>query len=387
VLEVILILSALAIVYTYVGYPLLLGVFARWRRAPAAYAPAKPFVSLVIAAYNEQETIGAKVENSLALDYPADRFEIVVASDGSTDATADIVRRYASRGVRLSESPVRAGKTAAINRAMALTKGEIVVFSDANNLYDEGTLRAVVAPFSDPTVGAACGNKHIAHGDGPLGESEGTYWKYEGWIKRQETRLGSTVAVLGEVLAIRRELFEPAPENVINDDHYIALRILKRGYRVVYAPDAISRERVSATAEDEIARRTRMVAGLYQTLVRPRQLFPWKRPVVCWQLVSHKFMRPLVPLWMIATLAANVALVLQTGSALWIALLIGQIAFYTVAVIGLSRKADDRLSRALYVPTFLVSSNLAALLGLYRYSTGQQSPLWTRIRRRTWADD
>jgi cellulose synthase/poly-beta-1,6-N-acetylglucosamine synthase-like glycosyltransferase len=387
VLEVVLIGSAFAIVYTYLGYPLLLGLFARLRRAPVTYAPATPFVSLVIAAYNEQDTIAAKVENSLDLDYPRDRFEIIVASDGSTDATPDIVRGYAVQGVILSESPARGGKTAAINRAIALAKGEIVVFSDANNLYDVGTLRAAVAPFSDSTVGAACGNKHIAHGDGPLGESEGTYWKYEGWIKKQESRLGSTVAVLGEVLAIRRELFEPAPEAIINDDHYIALRILKRGYRVIYTPDAISRERVSPTVEDEIARRTRMVAGLYQTLVRPRELFPWKRPVVCWQLVSHKFMRPLVPLWMIAVLASNVALVLQTGAALWLALLVAQVAFYLVAIIGLSRTTDDRLSRVLYVPTFLVSSNLAALLGLYRYSTGQQSPLWTRSRRRTWADD
>src|SRR5205085_101074 len=187
------------------------------------------------------------------------------------------------------------------------------------------TLRAVVAPFVDPTVGAACGNKHIVRGDGALGDSEGTYWKYEGWIKRQETRFGCTVAVLGEVFAIRRELFEAAPDNIINDEFYIAMRIIKRGLRVVYVPEAISRERVSPSAEDEITRRTRMVAGLYQALVRPRELMPWKKPVVCWQLVSHKFMRPLVPLWMIAALATNVALALQTGTSPWSGLLAGQV--------------------------------------------------------------
>ena len=201
-------------------------------------------------------------------------------------------------------------------------------------------------------------------------------------IKRQETRLGCTVAVLGEVFAIRRELFEPAPDNIINDDFYIAMRIIKRGLRVVYVPEAISRERVSPSAEDEITRRTRMVAGLYQALVRPRELMPWKKPVVCWQLVSHKFMRPLVPLWMIAALATNVALALQTGTSPWSGLLAGQVVFYALALVGLQYPADGRVSRALYLPTFLVASNLAALLGLYRFSTGQQSTQWTRLRRR-----
>jgi len=375
--------SLIAIAYTYVGYPSLVGVLARLRPALEPYPPTTPFVTLLIAAYNEQDTIAAKLENSLALDYPADRFEIIVASDGSTDGTADIVKTYASHGVVLQQWSARCGKTAAINRAMCTARGDVVVLSDANNFYDPGTLRAVVAPFVDSTVGAACGNKHIARGDGALGDSEGAYWKYEGWIKRQETRLGCTVAVLGEVFAIRRELFEPAPDNIINDDFYIAMRIIKRGLRVVYVPEAISRERVSPSAEDEITRRTRMVAGLYQALVRPRELMPWKKPVVCWQIVSHKFMRPLVPLWMIAALAANVALALQTGtSAPWFGLLAAQVVFYALALVGLQYPADGRVSRALYLPTFLVASNLAALLGLYRFSTGQQSTQWTRLRRR-----
>ena len=277
------------------------------------YPPSTPFVSLVIAAYNEQDTIAAKIENSLALDYPAGSLR-----DHRRERRLD--RRDRRHRARVRE---HGRSCSAQRRARREDRGDQSGDRDDRQGRDRRALgreqplrrRARCAPWSrrSPTRGSA---RHAATSTsstatGRLGESEGTYWKYEGWIKEQETRLGSTVAVLGEVLAIRRELFEPAPENVINDDHYIALRILKRGYRVVYAPDAISRERVSATAEDEIARRTRMVAGLYQTLVRPRQLFPWKRPVVCWQLVSHKFMRPLVPLWMIAVLATNVALVLR----------------------------------------------------------------------------
>ena len=383
-LELIFWASALAIVYTYIGYPLLLGALAHLRPPAPAYPPSTPFVTLLISAYNEQDTIASKIDNSLALDYPPDQYEIIVATDGSTDDTVEIVSGYAAYGVVLSHSADRRGKTSAINRAMSAARGEIVVLSDANNFYEHATLRAVVAPFVDPTIGAACGNKRIAHGDGALGDSEGTYWRYEGWIKTQETRLGCTVAVLGEVFAMRRELFQPSPANIINDDFYIAMRILKQGYRIVYAPDAVSVERVSATAEDEITRRTRMVAGLYQALARPRELMPWKRPIECWKLVSHKFMRPLVPLWMISSLATNVALVLRTRAAApWGVLLVAQFVFYVIAIIGLQHATDGRVSRALYLPTFLLSSNVAALLGLYRYSTGQQSAYWTRLRRRT----
>ncbi len=374
--------SVAFIAYTYAGYPLLLGAFARLRRPVASYEPSTPSVTLLIAAYNEEQIIATKIENSLALDYPADAFEILVATDGSTDATPDIVRRYAFQGVRLSHRPARCGKTAAINHAMQQARGDIVVFSDANNLYDAGTLRAVVAPFSDPSIGAACGNKYIVPDDDTLAESEGLYWKYEGWIKRQETRLGSTVAVLGEVFAIRRTLFEAAPENIINDDFYMATRILRRGHRVVHVPEAVSAEHVSPTAADEVIRRTRMVAGMYQTIAHAPAVMPWRRPVVCWQLVSHKFMRPLVPLWMIAALVSNIALVLTHGGRPWIELLVAQGAFYVVALLGRQTARHSTLAKALYLPTFLVNSNVAALHGLYRFTTGQQTTQWTRLRRR-----
>jgi biofilm PGA synthesis N-glycosyltransferase PgaC len=189
--------------------------------------------------------------------------------------------------------------------------------------------------------------------------------------------------VLGEVFAIRRELFEPAPEHIINDDFYIATRILRRGFRVVHVPDAVSIEHVSPTAADEIVRRTRMVAGMYQAIARAPEILPWRRPVVCWQLVSHKFMRPLVPLWMIAALVANAALVFTTrGARPWLSVLVAQGAFYVVALLGRQTARHSVLAKALYLPTFLVNSNVAALHGLYRFTTGQQTAQWTRLRRR-----
>jgi cellulose synthase/poly-beta-1,6-N-acetylglucosamine synthase-like glycosyltransferase len=281
----------------------------------------------------------------------------------------------------LSYEPARRGKMAAINRAMPHATGEIVVFSDANNFYDPQTLRALVRPFADAHVGASTGAKVIAGGDGVLGESEGLYWRYESFIKKQETALDSCVGAAGEVLAIRRHLFEPPPEDIINDDFYLALRLLHRGYRVVYVPEARSVERVSPSAHDEVARRTRIVAGRYQALLHGPALLPWKRPLLVWEIVSHKFLRPLVPLAMLGALASNLVMVLQgwpLARLLWLL----HTVFYGTAVAGIYFQFDGKLGKVFYLPVFLVNSNLAALWGLYRFLRGKQSPRWQRAPRR-----
>ncbi|MBA3533968.1 MAG: glycosyltransferase family 2 protein, partial [Ardenticatenales bacterium] len=310
-----------SIVYTYVGYPLLLTLLARTRPQPRPYAPIRPTVTLLITAYNEEAVIAEKLENSLALDYPRERLQILVAADGSDDQTPEIVRGYAARGVELSFSPPRRGKMAAINRAMPLARGEIVVFSDANNLYDPTTLQALVKPFFDPEIGATSGAKVILRGDGALGESEGLYWKYESFVKKQETRLDSCAGVAGEIFALRRRLFESPPEAIINDDFYMAMRLIGRGYRVVYVPEARSAERVSLSAEDERARRARIIAGRYQAIALAPSYLPLQRPLVVWQIVSHKFLRPLVPFAMLGALVANSQALLwpprQGKDALW----------------------------------------------------------------------
>lgn len=388
-----------SIVYTYLGYPLLLTILAKvrpHRSREAVEARSRqnlPAVTLMITAYNEQETIAAKLRNSLSLDYPSERLQILVAADGSDDGTVDIVRSLGNQGVELSYSPPRLGKMAAINRAMAKARGEIVVFSDANNFYQPETIRELVREFSDPCVGAVTGSKTIAKGDGSLGESEGLYWKYEAFIRRQETRLGNSTGVVGEVLAIRRDLFEPPPEVIINDDFFMAVRLLKKGYRVVFAPQARSIERVSASAEEEITRRTRIVAGRYQALAHAGQLLPWRRPLVLWQLVSHKFLRPLVPFAMIGAFLTNLIQVFRNThgkkSSLnkltdpWDRIMLSlQILFYGLAWIGNRVHTGRKLGKILYLPVFLVNSNLAALKGFFRYITRQQATTWQRVARR-----
>jgi len=380
--------------YTYVGYPLALTVLARLRPKQGEYPPHLPSVTLLIAAYNEELTIGAKLENSLALDYPSDKLQILIAVDGSNDRTHEIVDRYAAQGVELSYSPARGGKMAAINRAMLQARGEIIVFSDANNMYQANTVRELVNPFVDQTVGAVSGAKRIVKGDGALADSEGFYWRYESFIKKQETRLGCCTGVAGEILAIRRDLFEPAPDNVINDDFFMTIQLIKRGHRVVYAPQARSSERVSASAQDEVTRRARIIAGRYQVMGMAHKLLPWRRPLVAWQIVSHKFLRPLVPLGMIGALlttilailfpalAVNRPLPFLSAAAGWMILLLLQLAFYGLAWLGDRKERDGRLGKLLYLPTFLVASNIAALIGLQRYLTKQQTTMWQRVRRR-----
>jgi len=379
-----------SIIYAYVGYPLILAILARTRPEKKADGAVTPFVTLLIAAYNEEAIIAEKLENSLALDYPRHRLQILVAADGSTDRTVDIVCSYADRGIELSYSGPRQGKMAAINRAIDRAIGDVVLFSDANNLYEPNVVRELVKPFADPGVGAVSGAKIIIQGDGALGESEGLYWKYESFIKQQETRLGSCVGVAGEVLAVRHGLFEAPPNYIINDDFYVAMCVLRRNYRVVYTPQARSHERVSPSAQDEVNRRARIVAGRYQALVLAHQLLPLHRPVIAWQVISHKFLRPLVPLAMIGALVTNVIAVgdpvlLATASLphltspfSWL-LLLAQIVFYSLAWIGAHTAQPGKW---FYLPTFLVNSNLAAVMGLVRYLTQQQTTLWQRVPRR-----
>ncbi|NJN67845.1 MAG: glycosyltransferase family 2 protein [Chloroflexaceae bacterium] len=387
-----------SIIYTYAGYPAILTLLARLRPRPRPFPPLEPepSLTLLIVAYNEQEVIARKLENSLALDYPREKLQILVVADGS-DQTPDIVRTYANQGVELDYRAERRGKMAAINRAIPLVRGELVVFSDANNLYEPGGLRHLVAPFADPTVGAVTGTKVITTGGqkDALGTSEGLYWKYESFIKEQETRLGCCTGVLGEMLAVRRSLLEPAPESVINDDFYIAMRLTRRGYRVVYAPLARSFEAVSASAQDERTRRARIVAGRYQAIALAPTFLPFNRPLLIWQVGSHKFLRPLVPLAMVAALLTNLFAVLRPAQARttahplwnlappfnWLVLLL-QVGFYALAWLGGRKKYGGVVGKVLYLPTFLVHSNLATLAGLYRFLTKRQNALWERVQRR-----
>lgn len=377
-----------SIFYTYAGYPLLLSAFARLAGRRSSEEPAfrdadLPTATLIVAAYNEQDAIARKLENSLSLEYPFGRLQILVAADGSSDGTTGIVRSFAQRGVDMSYRSGREGKAAAINHAVAQARGEVIVFSDANNDYDPNAIRELARPFADPTVGGVVGAKHVFVGDGPLSDSEGLYWRYESYVRRMESSLGSCTGAVGEIFAIRRDLFESLPKDIVCDDFYMAARLLRRGYRVVYRPEAKSRERISVSATDERKRRAKIVAGRYQAIALAHRLLPIRRPLLAWQMLSHKFMRPFVPFAMAAALIANVLLA-TTPSRGYRLLLAGQLGFYSLAALGAYVRSDTKIARLLYLPTFLVQSNLAAFMGLYRYLAERETMhLWERVARRT----
>jgi len=393
ILGVIFWLCILFIIYVYAGYPLILALLARMRRKQAGYPRVTPPLSILIAAYNEEDVIAAKLENTLSLDYPEDCRQIVVAVDGSEDGTAGIVQSFADRGVELSFDIRRGGKTAAINRAMPRLQHNIVVFSDANNLYEHDALLELVKPFSDPKVGAVTGSKIILDESDAYAKADGLYWRYESAIKENETLLGSCTGVVGEILAIRRNLYQPPPDQVINDDFFIGMSVLRQGYRLVYAPKAHSFERGSLTEKDEAMRRSRIVAGRYQAMLMSRNVLPWRNPLLIWQILSHKFMRPLVPLMMILAFFASTATLIwppQSSNYAWLFLVppynsiffLLEVLVYSLAVFGGYFKNKGLLGKLLYLPTFLVNSNLSAILGLYSYFTGKQTSLWKRTRRR-----
>jgi biofilm PGA synthesis N-glycosyltransferase PgaC len=380
--------SLALIAYTYAGYSLLLTVLAGLVGRKRPTSNHTPTVTLLITAYNEAEVIAAKLKNSLALDYPPGKLDILVAADGSQDETVAVVQRFLGPRVSLSYQPVRQGKMAAINRVVAQARGEIVVFSDANNFYASDAIRQLVRPFADPQVAAASGAKRIVRGDSALGDTEGLYWRYEAYIKQQETKLGSTTGVNGEIFAIRRDLFRPLPPGTINDDFTMALDCLRRGYDVVYVGAARSYERVSTGMQDERTRRSRIVAGRFQAMFN-RQLWP-HNPLVIWQLLSHKYLRPFVPLAMITAFLSNLA-ALRPGYAGhgWLrgpaaqALFLGQSLFYAAAWFGGRLKGKGKAGKILFVPAYLVSSNVAGLVGLFRFLRGGQPAAWQRVARRS----
>ncbi len=382
------------IIYSYIGYPILLTLISRIKPPYLASLidTEFPSVTLLIAAYNEESVIEEKIVNSLELDYPKDKLQILIVTDGSDDDTPEIVRNYEDQQVELSHIPERNGKMAAINRAISQVRGDFIVFSDANNIFDDKVIRYLIAPFKDSDVGAVTGAKHILQDKRNLSASEGLYWRYESFIKIQETRLGCVIGAPGEIFAVRRELFQLPPSNIINDDFYIAMSIIKRGYNILYIPQARSFEYVSATAQDEMTRRSRIVAGRYQFLLQAYKLIPYNRIKIVWQVISHKFLRPLIPFFMIVALATNLILVLSPSTTSrnallglqlpfnWIFLIL-QISFYGVAFLGNYVKLNGKLGKLFYIPSFLVNSNFATLIGLYRYMMNRQSHVWKRVER------
>jgi cellulose synthase/poly-beta-1,6-N-acetylglucosamine synthase-like glycosyltransferase len=371
------------LVYTYLGYPVLVWYLARCfaRRCTPPRCPDDaelPSLSVLIAAYNEEAVIEARIQNALALDYPREKLEIVVASDGSSDRTAEIVRRLESRTVRLLDYRCRRGKAAALNSAFTELRGEVVMLSDANTFTEPGAARLLARWFRDERVGVVCGRLILTD---PVsgGNVDSFYWKYETALKRCEGRLGALLGANGAIYAIRRDLFSPIPEGTILDDMLLPLQCrLRTGCGLVYDSEAVAHEESAPDMASEFRRRSRFAAGSLQCIRSLWRLLDPRQGWVALAFLSHKVLRWLCPIALVGLAVSNLCL-WQQPFFRW--LLAGQAAFYLVALVAAFLPGRFLPLRVLRLTTLFTSMNVALLVGLWKALRGRQQAAWRRTAR------
>ncbi len=381
VLIVIFWVSVTLLVYVYAGYPLLarlLGALVNRRVRAAAPGEHLPTVTVMIAAYNEATSIEATVRNKLQSDYPADRLQVIVISDGSDDGTDSIVQGIADPRVRLLRQEPRAGKTSALNLAMPQVTSEVVVFSDANSLYRPDTLANLVAPLADPAVGYVTGRMVYKAADGSLtGEGCSTYMVYENLLRGWETRLGSIVGVDGGVDALRRELWTPMRADQL-PDFVEPLAVREKGFRVVYEPRALLYEDALAEAGDEFRMRVRVgLRAMHALKDKAALLNPLRFGLFAWQLLSHKVLRYLAFLWMAGALFSNLALVGGSTGNPWSLLMFGQAMFYAMAAYGRTMAGHKQTPpRIVGLAYYLCVVNVASAVAFWQFLQGKTQVTW-----------
>jgi biofilm PGA synthesis N-glycosyltransferase PgaC len=379
-------LSAAILLYTYLGYGVLVYLLAKLKQRKGApdILPDEqlPGVTVVIAAYNEARFIEEKIRNTFSLDYPQDKLQLLIVTDGSDDGTPEIVARHAR--VTHMHLPERRGKIHAVNRVMQSVETPIVVFSDANTTLNRMAIKNLVRHYQDEAVGGVAGEKRIAtkETENASGAGEGLYWKYESFLKKKDSHLYAVMGAAGELFSVRTALFEEPPVNMIIEDFYMSLRVVSKGYRFIYEPDAYATETASATIADEWKRKVRISAGGFQAIAKLWPLLnPFKHGVVTFQYISHRVLRwTLAPVSLVVMFLASVLLAAQ-GSVLYSALLGGQLLFYWIAIIGYLLR-DRRIAvKGFFVPFYFAVMNLSVFAGFVRYLKGKQSVVWERAAR------
>ena len=374
-MEVIFWLSVAAVGYAYVGYPLLLTLISLVRPKPVQAEAWTPSVSVIIAAYNEERDLAAKLENTLALDYPKSHLDIIVTSDCSSDRTDEIARSFAPRGVRLHRQEERHGKTAAQNAAITKARGEIVVFSDATTHYQPDVLRLMVPSFADESVGCVTGR--VIYQDlnqSSVGAGTQSYWNYEFFLKKHESNVCSLIGVCGCMYAVRKSAYVPLYNDACSD-FIIATTMVEQGLRAVYVPEAVCMEEPNRQAKKELAARVRIISQTFSDLWRNRAMLnPFRSGFYAVELWSHKIMRYLVPVFLIAIFITSGFL--APRNVFYAALFVAQLAFYLAAFVSwLLEKAGLNI-RLLALPQYFVITNLASLIAFVKFISGETYTRW-----------
>ena len=346
-----------------------------------------PEVTFMVAAYNEQDYMEEKIENCLNFDYPKEKLTLFFVTDGSDDDTPKVIDQYPlPEGVNLElyHRPERMGKIAAVERVMPYVKTPIIIYTDANTHVNRNAIRNIVRHYIDPKVGGVAGEKRITMDEKDAAKSagEGVYWKYESKLKQWDSELHSVVGAAGELFSIRTELFEAVPQDTVIEDFFMTLTIASKGYKIVYEPMAYAVESSSASVNEELKRKIRIAAGGHQAVSRLGFLLnPFKHGVLTFQYISHRVLR-----WTLAPLALPIIFVLNiilamSGNPIYIGLLICQVLFYAMGLIGYLMQERELKSKIFFVPYYFCVMNYAVYRGFFRFMNKSQSVKWERAKR------
>lgn len=391
-MEIIFWISLFIVFYTFIGYGIILYALVKIKRLIAGTKKSLtttadtihlPTLTVIVAAYNEEVLIASKIENTLALSYPAELIKYIFVTDGSDDQTAAIAGSY--KNIMHLHTGARQGKVNAMHRALQYSSTDIIVFTDANTTLNKESLMMIAGHYSDNTVGAVAGEKRV-HVDevSDATAGEGFYWKYESKLKEWDYELYSVVGAAGELFSIRRNLYVPVPPDTILDDFMISLQIAAKGYRIAYEPGAYATENSSADTREELKRKIRIAAGGIQSILRLKSLLnPFNNLVLSFQYLSHRVLRwTITPFLMILVLILNAVLALQQNSPVYWILFAGQFLFYGLAVTGWVIERMEIKIKIAFIPFYFCLMNYAVIRGISRFVFGSQSASWEKAKRK-----
>ena len=382
----------LLVIYTYVGYGVILYVMLKIKHAlghrePNPILPLDeqllPEVTLMICAYNEAEVVEEKMRNIRALNYPKNKLCVMWVTDGSNDRSNELLSAYPE--VRLVFSPERRGKASAMQHGLQENQAEYVVFTDANTMLNADAIREIVRQFMKDNVSCVSGEKRVAarHSGQAAAEGEGAYWKYESTLKRWDSELYSAMGAAGELFAVRMSHYRPAPANALLDDFMISMLMVKDGHRIAYTKDAYATEYGSANMHEESKRKRRIAAGGLQSIWWLRSLMnPFVYPIVAFQFVSHRVLRwSITPLALLALVPLNALLVVFDGALVYAVFALLQTIFYLSALLGAILNSLGKENKWLNIPTYFLFMNMNVFIGLPYLLTHQSSGKWEKARR------
>jgi len=365
--------SIAAIASAYFGYPAFLFLASFFLNKPYVKKDIEPSVSLIIPAHNEEKVIADKLNNALSLEYPKDKLEIVMILDGCTDKTKEIAQRFGDSRIRIIEQTPRKGKMAALNLAVSRANGEVIVFTDANSMYEKDAVKKLVGNFADEKIGCVCGELKYRN-ESLVGEGEDLYWKYEKFIKTKESQLRSLLVVNGSIYAIRKELFEPVGETLA-DDFAVPMVIFKKGYGLVYEPEAITLEKTAGSTKEGINQKARIIAQGLKASFAIGAVILSSGPLRLLQFLFHKFVRWFVPLFLVIIFVTNILL---ADMAFYRVAFIAQLLFYSFALIGYLLEEKNIKIKIFKVPFYFCVVNLASAIGVLRFLTGGIKGTWEK---------